>query len=203
MRKNKEPKIKLGQKFGRLTTTKLIGQDKYYIYMWECLCECGNNTIVKTGHLMSGATKSCGCLNTDVLRKRNRRPKGQAGFNKAKSNYKKGAQYRGIVFDLTDEDLKIIFKLNCAYCGQIPKLISYGTNNKSPEAIEHCQYIHNGIDRVDSNLGYIRDNVVPCCTICNTMKWSMTYEEFFDHIEKVYKFHKKYYTLIKGTKFCG
>jgi hypothetical protein len=29
---------------------------------WNCLCECGNYTVVQTGRLISGATKSCGCL---------------------------------------------------------------------------------------------------------------------------------------------
>jgi hexosaminidase len=29
---------------------------------WRCLCRCGEETIVDTNHLISGHTKSCGCL---------------------------------------------------------------------------------------------------------------------------------------------
>jgi hypothetical protein len=28
---------------------------------WLCKCECGNETVVRTGHLTSGSVKSCGC----------------------------------------------------------------------------------------------------------------------------------------------
>lgn len=30
--------------------------------IWECLCDCGKTTLVPTGKLKSGHTKSCGCL---------------------------------------------------------------------------------------------------------------------------------------------
>lgn len=36
--------------------------------MWNCMCECGTETVVSGGHLKSGSTKSCGCL-------KHRRPK--------------------------------------------------------------------------------------------------------------------------------
>lgn len=29
--------------------------------MWECECKCGNTTLVETGALTTGNTKSCGC----------------------------------------------------------------------------------------------------------------------------------------------
>lgn len=46
-----------GQKFGMLTVEKYVGKQK-----WECLCECGNRTIVLAANLKKGHTKSCGCL---------------------------------------------------------------------------------------------------------------------------------------------
>ena len=30
--------------------------------MWECICDCGNRSVVSTNQLTSGHTKSCGCL---------------------------------------------------------------------------------------------------------------------------------------------
>lgn len=50
-----------GQKFGKLTALRIIGQDKYSRNIWECLCDCGKLTEVMIGNLTSGDTKSCGC----------------------------------------------------------------------------------------------------------------------------------------------
>lgn len=33
--------------------------------MFNCICDCGNNVIVRGGALTSGNTKSCGCYNKD------------------------------------------------------------------------------------------------------------------------------------------
>lgn len=37
---------------------------------------------------------------------------------------------------------------------------------------------YNGLDRVDSNLGYVAGNVVPCCRWCNQAKSSRPVGEF-------------------------
>lgn len=52
-----------GQKFGRLTAIKPMGRRGTYI-AWFCQCDCGGKTIVSSGHLRTGHTKSCGCLHT-------------------------------------------------------------------------------------------------------------------------------------------
>lgn len=53
-----------GQKYGKLTVERLAGSKKNQ-RVWECLCECGRRTLVKTARLYSGHTKSCGCLKKD------------------------------------------------------------------------------------------------------------------------------------------
>jgi hypothetical protein len=60
-----------GQKFGMLTCIKDVGRSKSKSVMWLCRCDCGNETIVNSGHIVSGNTKSCGCLIKEVLTKRN------------------------------------------------------------------------------------------------------------------------------------
>lgn len=45
----------------------------------------------------------------------------------------------------------------------------------------------NGIDRINSNKGYEKDNCVSCCPICNRMKLDLSLEDFYAHIEKIYK----------------
>lgn len=39
---------------------------------------------------------------------------------------------------------------------------------------------HNGIDRIDSNIGYITSNCVTCCGGCNIAKGKKTPDEFID-----------------------
>jgi len=48
-------------RFGKLLVIKRSHRDKFYKWLWECECECGNTTFVSTGALTSGNTKSCGC----------------------------------------------------------------------------------------------------------------------------------------------
>ena len=50
-----------GQRFGRLTVWKRIGTVGSRA-LWRCKCDCGNLTSVRSIDLLSGNTKSCGCL---------------------------------------------------------------------------------------------------------------------------------------------
>lgn len=55
----------IGKIYGKLTVTKFHGRKQVesgrYYYLWECICFCGNKSIVQSGNLKSGITKSCGC----------------------------------------------------------------------------------------------------------------------------------------------
>ena len=53
------------QKFGRLTAIKCIGSNKHRNRVWECKCDCGNVKNVPTADLLSGNTRSCGCLHDE------------------------------------------------------------------------------------------------------------------------------------------
>ena len=53
-----------GQRFGLLTVCKQMPTpsfDKKRNRYWECVCECGERTVVRTAHLRSGQSRSCGC----------------------------------------------------------------------------------------------------------------------------------------------
>lgn len=67
---------------------------------------------------------------------------------------------------ITLETFKQIASLPCTYCGL--------DANK-------------GIDRVDNQFGYTKENSVSCCKNCNYMKNKLSLQEFKDHIMKVYK----------------
>lgn len=55
-----------GIKFGRLTAVCIHHSIKSGCY-WKCICECGNETVVRASSLLSGDTKSCGCLKKEML----------------------------------------------------------------------------------------------------------------------------------------
>ena len=52
-----------GQRYGKLTVLRpaenIDGRTA-----WVCLCDCGRETVVRTGNLRTGTTKACGCLRT-------------------------------------------------------------------------------------------------------------------------------------------
>lgn len=50
----------IGDKYGKLTVLSLYSNINYR-KKFNCLCECGNETIVAMSHLRTGHTKSCGC----------------------------------------------------------------------------------------------------------------------------------------------
>lgn len=81
--------------------------------------------------------------------------------------YKQGAKARGLPFELTHENFKELWKNPCSYCGSEIETI--------------------GLDRIDSSLGYTRENIIPCCVVCNRAKHAMTTKQFLDHIKKIFE----------------
>ena len=51
-----------GQRFGRLIVIEDVGRSKNNTVLWKCICDCGNETIVRSSSLKNGKTLSCGCL---------------------------------------------------------------------------------------------------------------------------------------------
>jgi len=55
-----------GKQFGRVLVLHRVANGKHGQAMWSVKCQCGSITIVSSGHLTSGHTRSCGCLAKDV-----------------------------------------------------------------------------------------------------------------------------------------
>ena len=51
----------LGQRFGRLIVIERAPNNPRHQAMWKCVCDCGKEVVVESGHLRSGHTQSCGC----------------------------------------------------------------------------------------------------------------------------------------------
>lgn len=62
------------RKFGKLTVLKqgedYVSRGGVHIAQWICRCDCGNEKVVSSPNLISGRTKSCGCIRTVDLTNR-------------------------------------------------------------------------------------------------------------------------------------
>ncbi len=165
----------IGRTFGQLTVVSEYDITHYGAIRWNCLCACGGKTIVRSSHLTSGATRSCGCLAV----KSKATP--DSAYRMFFRNYRFSAKNHGRDFELSFEQCKNLFISPCYYCGATgSNTIKYGVTDKTGTK---C----NGIDRQDNAKGYIVGNVVPCCKTCNWMKRALGHDEFIEHVEKIYR----------------
>ena len=165
-----------GKKFNRLTVIKRsYPNNNWGNAKWLCKCDCGKEKVIEGSNLTRSLTKSCGCLRNE---KRRLKP-GLASMRRVINSYKGNARKKGLEYNLTETQFKEIVQRDCFYCGAKPNNI---LNVKGLNGA----YTYNGIDRIDNNKGYIVDNVVPCCKICNEAKKTRTLQEYKDWIEKSY-----------------
>lgn len=57
----------IGKNFGRLKVLSLENIDNHNV-KWNCICECGNHTVVSANNLRSGGTLSCGCYKKERIK---------------------------------------------------------------------------------------------------------------------------------------
>lgn len=182
-------KNEIGNKYGRWTVLKfshIHATDKSETYLWLCRCDCGVERAVNINALRRGISTSCGCYNKEVVRFGDhhfKKPKGESSKLQLWHAYKRGAEERGLEYNLTLDEFGHITKQNCFYCGLEPKQV-----NRIPTL--NGDYVYNGIDRIDSNIGYTKENCVPCCKRCNYAKRDATQEEFFEWISRLIEFQR-------------
>ena len=58
------------KRYTRWLVLSRAGLSKSAKQLWNCLCDCGNTSIVCTGDLNQGKSKSCGCLDRELTRNR-------------------------------------------------------------------------------------------------------------------------------------
>ena len=146
---------------------------------WLCQCDCGTVKTVRRQGLISGTSKSCGCFNIEASRAKNTLSNGEASFNKLYSAYRSGAKDGGRAFNISKKDFKSLTSSNCHYCDSSPSSV------KKKNSIAGQDYIYNGVDRKDNNLGYLTSNCVTCCWFCNQAKHTSSYEEFMMWIGRI------------------
>lgn len=171
----KKLNISEGDKFNKLTALNYSYNTKNHGSYWLFKCDCGNEKIMRVSNVTSKFVKSCGCFtNGEKVKTLN------SSFRKLFRDYYNGAKQRNLEFKLNEEQFKEFTTKDCFYCGREPYNIRY--NQSKSEG-----YLYTGIDRIDSSKGYIENNIVPCCTICNKMKSNIKSEDFLNTVKLINK----------------
>jgi hypothetical protein len=188
-----QPIDETGNLYGRLLVLKrATTRRRNNSAMWECLCDCGEVVDIAGTSLRAGSYKSCGhllaaeemCANIIFSRyKQNHR---RLGFS-AKSLAPQG-QVNSFIRD------------NCHYCGCPPNQLLTNRYKK-----EKRQMPYNGLDRLDSNQGYTKNNIVPCCGDCNHAKMDLSLDHFRQMVCDIHQNfgkHPRFGPEMKGEDFC-
>jgi hypothetical protein len=57
-----------GQRFNKLTAIRPTNRRSYKNVIWLCVCDCGNETLVRQQDIVNGHTTSCGCTRNENAR---------------------------------------------------------------------------------------------------------------------------------------
>lgn len=189
-------KDRTNDKHGRLTVVSHAGKDHRGKHLWLCLCECGNEKVVVSDNLSSGKSNSCGCLKAEFLSRRGNQyglysDREEALLKVQYSHLKRRDKKKGFIDTMGFDYFRLLSKSPCKYCGlEYSKEIEDRLNeSKKQKRLSDHILKCNGIDRVDSSKGYTKDNSVACCKYCNTAKNTMTEDEFYNWIKRVYEYN--------------
>lgn len=115
---NKENAVRLGKtkaknltgmRFGRLVVLDRV-ETNNHLAMWMCKCDCGKDSVVSSGRLMSGNTKSCGCLRKEVAI--------STSLSKSKYGVYPGRRFgRLLVMKIVESDRRRFWECRCD-CGK-------------------------------------------------------------------------------------
>jgi hypothetical protein len=164
-----------GQTFGKLVVLRKDTNRKTKGTYWVCQCQCSakTETSVFSGSLRAGKTKSCGCR--QGVRE-------DSPFRHLKYRYMLGAKERGLIYTLSDTEFSTFISQNCYYCNLPP------SKNVAVNCPGYPEFRYNGIDRMDSSIGYTTDNCVPCCHYCNWIKYDTPQNEFITQVCRIHTY---------------
>lgn len=145
-----------GKQFNRLTCIKYVGNSK-----WLCKCECGKETVVLTRKIITGHTKSCGCLKDEVNLQK---AKIMQEANKKYKNLKYDEKYKRLLRIWYDMIARCKDKNNKIYGGKGIKVCEEWQNfenfyNWSKEKFnENIKKRHLQLDRINNDGNYEPNN---------------------------------------------
>jgi hypothetical protein len=82
------------------------------------------------------------------------------------NRYQKNSIRRGLEFTLDLETYIEAINKPCVYCGEKDKKYS-------------------GLDRINNKIGYTKENIAPCCEMCNFLKGKLSVEDFINQCKAI------------------
>lgn len=177
-----------GRRFGKLEVLEFVNKpDERHAanirWYWKCKCDCGNICYKSEHDLLITKHTQCGPCARKYVGSLVKLPDQMAEWHREYRMLQRNAKLRGYSCELTLDQFISLCKEPCYYCGDAPEIRSSGL-------------IKNGVDRFDNKIGYTKDNCVPCCPTCNTIKLDYPYDFIIGHIEKMLRHCKERSTTI-------
>jgi len=157
----------------RIETRREWGGKTRRYYVFNCKA-CSKEIFIQKNRLKSSTFLCMICNNRSI---RQKRPY-EWLFNRVISSDIRAGRKTLLTYeqflDFTKTDA-------CYYCNNKIIWLAYSVHNR-----RHS--ISYNLDRLDSSLGYSKDNCVVCCIICNIMKNDQPFDRFIDQIKQIF-FH--------------
>jgi hypothetical protein len=147
-----------GHRFGILSIVSRAENSADGAVRWNCLCDCGNTSIVRSSSLRRGVTRSCGCLNfkegrklrplvdrTKISQKRN------SPSIRLKREYASWSSMRSRCLNANDPKYRLYGARGISICERWSSFESFLADmGKRPEGMT--------LDRIDPNKNYEPQN---------------------------------------------
>lgn len=147
------------------------------------LCNtCCKELSIENFNGIKGITLTCNiCRTSNKIQdlKRDKANRNKLERERVYYNYTKWAKNRNLDFNIERTDFENLIKMNCYYCNILQE------NGM------------NGLDRIDPNIGYTKENCVSCCQMCNYIKMKDDIDDFKNRIEHILIYNK----LINGKMY--
>lgn len=140
-----------GRVFGRLTVIGFYKMSKWNVSMWNTKCFCGKNKIVLRGSLLSGNTKSCGCLQKEKASKYAKFRK-KHGLSKSYI-FNVWSRMKARCYNKNDKNYESYGARGIFVCNEWMNSLNTFYNDMGDRPSKN-----HSIDRIDNNKGYYKEN---------------------------------------------
>lgn len=180
----------VGAKFNEWTILSYEGSSRIRVQ-----CSCGRKRIRCAKDIIGGKSKRCsrckGFKAQNNLKNWMNKPgpvnpnwKGTANIPREYySQCKTGAQVRGITFNLSIDEMQLVWERQEGKCAYTGMNLVFGRKSKNQDNLS-------SLDRINSDKEYSVDNVQWVCKTVNLMKQSLSHEQFLDWIKIIANFNR-------------
>lgn len=164
-----------GKRFGRLTVLRPFGSSGLKL-LWEAKCECGRIRSFQSSNLISGHSKSCGC----IRRFTGRRCHNWAGYGEISGFFwnkvVRNAKHKGFPLRVSIKSGWRMFLRQGRRCALSGVLLHFATSTK----FHNEGFTTASLDRIDSDKGYVRGNIQWVHKSINQMKSNLPQKVFVE-----------------------